>query len=425
MTVTAPRRPAGGPDRPLTLISAKVRRSFAALSREEAQAVLQERPDPVAAIRRPGPDPYSVLLFGAGVLRGVGLRDHELGLPGRIADELAARRRRGVHLDVVVEPQPTAPKALNGLAGLRIRRYDAVIVMLGEHDTANLVAAQWRGALVGLTKLLVTDTCPAAGLFLYDSSRAVAPVTAEPPTARAVAGTDRLVTVSEDVCALARRVRFAEIPAAVLPADPTRGFEDGTYRDWAAWMVDRLEPALADLERSTDEDLPKRYRNRQQDERLRQRAVASLRLRPGTRTDHLDQEVREAKAMYRAAAAALTVLDGDIAWTRATTEADVRIIERSQAFCDLGIRSDGPLVINDALVDPRTRDNPLAQNPGGIRFYAGWPVHTWDGYRIGMLCVYGPTPRSFRARDLDGLRDTAARIEELLWRDALQGVRVH
>jgi hypothetical protein len=423
MTVTAPRRADDGQERPATLLSGFTRRSFAALSREQALAVLQERPDPVAAIRRTGPDPYSVLLFGAGVLRGVGLRDHEQGLPGRIADELAARRRRGVHLDVVVEPQPTAPKALNGLAGLRIRRYDAVIVVLGEQDTANLAAAQWRGAIVGLTKLLVTDTCPAAGLFLYDSSRAVSPVIAEQPNARLAGSVERLVGVSEEVCGLARRVRFAEIPQAVLPADPTRGFADGTYRDWAAWIVDRLDPALTELDRSAGEDLPKRFRNRPQDERLRQRAVASLRLRPGSRDDHLDQEVRQAKTTYRAAAAALTVLDGDKAYTRATTEPEVRVIERSQAFCDLGIRSDGPLVINDTLVDPRTRENPLARASGGIRFYAGWPVHTWDGYRIGMVCVYGPTPRAFRPRDLDALRDTAARIEELLWRDALHGAR--
>jgi hypothetical protein len=427
MTITAPRRPdsgeSSGQGRSATLLSGLARRSFAALSREQAQAVLQERPDPVAAIRRAGPEPYSVLLFGAGVLRGVGLRDHEQGLPGRIADELAARRRRGVHLDVVVEPQPTAPKALNGLAGLRLRRYDAVVVVLGDQDTANLAAAQWRGAIVGLTKLLVTDTCPSAGLFLYDSSRAVAAVATEQPSPRAVAGTDRLVTVSEEVCALARRVRFAEIPVAVLPADPVQGFSDGTYRDWAGWIVDRLEPALSDLERCTDEDQPKRYRTRPQDERLRQRAVASLRLRPGARSERLDQEVRQAKAMYRAAAAALTVLDGDIAYTRATTEAEMRVVERSQAFCDIGIRGEGALVINDTLLDPRTRDNPLAQAPGGIRFYAGWPVHTWDGYRVGMVCIYGTAPRAFRLRDLDGLRDSAARIEEVLWRDALQGAR--
>jgi hypothetical protein len=421
MTTIAPGRPDSGQERPLTLLSTLTRRSFAALSREQALAVLQERPDPVAAIRRSGPDPYSVLLFGAGVLRGVGLRDHEQGLPGRLADELAARRRRGVHLDVVVEPQPTAPKALNGLAGLRLRRYDAIIVVLGEQDAANLAAAQWRGALVGLTKLLVTDTCPTAGVFLYDSTRAVSPVVVEQPNPRTAAGIDRIVSVSEEVCGLARRVRFAEVPEAVLPADPTRGFADGTYRDWAAWMVERLHPALDELDRSAAEDLPKRFRNRPQDERLRQRAVASLRLRPGSRDDHLDREVRQAKTLYRAGGAALTVLDGDKAYTRATTESEIQVMERSHAFCDLGIRSDGPLVINDTLLDPRTRENPNTR--AGVRFYAGWPVHTWDGYRIGMVCVYGPTPRSLRSRDLDGLRDSAARIEELLWKDALAGAR--
>lgn len=417
---TGPDRLDGSPSRPLTSITGFARRSFASLSREQAQAVLQERPDPVSMVRRPGPDPYQVLLFGGGVLQGVGLRDHDLGLPGRIADEIVTRQRRGVQLDIVVDPRSTAPGALALLAGLRLRRYDAVVVVLGENDSTHPVAAHWRGALVGLTKLLMTETCPCAGLFLLDSSRAMAPVSTLPPGLRSGAAADRLVPIVEEVCELAPRMRFGEFPSSVLAADPVRGFADGTYRDWAAWIVDRLAPSLSTVDDSTDENRPKHFRNRPQDERLRQRAVDSLRLRTADQHEELDREVRQAKQLYRAGSAALTIVDGEITWMRATTDSMAFQVSRSLSFCDLGVRSDGLLLINDTWRDPRTVNNPLAQGPEGIRFYAGYPVRTWDGYRVGMLCVHGPTPRTLLTRDLEGLRDIAARVEGILRRDALR-----
>jgi hypothetical protein len=420
MTTTGrPIRLDQGPNGSWGAVGGFARRSFGSLSRNQAQAVLQARPDAVAAIRRSGTDPYRILLFGGGVLRGLGLRDHELGLPGRIADELCDRRSRGVRLDVVVEPHPTSPSALAGLAGLRLRRYDAVIVVLGEQDSAPLAAAQWRGALVGLTKLLMTETCPSAGLFLYDSTRAAVSTSPVQLTHRSSAATERLVLVAEEVCAIAQRVRFAEFAPSVLPADPVSGFVDGTYRDWAAWIVDRLEPALSAVDRSADEDTPRRFRSRVQDERLRQRAVDALRLHLGDRDEYLDREVRQAKLMYQTELAALNIVDRDTVWTRATAGPNVRAVERAQSFCTIGVQSDGLLLINDTWQDPRTQGNPLTEGPGGVRFYAGFPVHTWDGYRVGMVCIAGTTPRTLRPRELDGLRDVAARIEQSLWRLAL------
>jgi GAF domain-containing protein len=303
---------------------------------------------------------------------------------------------------------------------MRLRRYDAVVVVLGGQEPAHLAAAQWRGAVVGLTKLLMTETCPCAGLFVYDSTRAVAPISAIQVNPRVVAAAERRVLVSEQVCAAAQRVRFAEFPPSVLSADPLAGFVDGTYEDWAAWVVERLEPALAGVDRCTDEDTPRRFRARVQDERFRQRAVDSLRLRMGDRNEFLDREVRQAKLMYRADRAALNIVDRDVVWTRATAGPDVQTLHRSLAFCSIGVRSDELLLINDSWADPRLQGNPLTQGPTGVRFYAGYPVRTWDGYRVGMMCIAGHEPRSFRPRELDGLRDVAERIEQSLWRLALE-----
>ena len=97
-------------------------------------------------------------------------------------------------------------------------------------------------------------------------------------------------------------------------------------------------------------------------------------------------------------------------------------LDRDQAFCTIGVRSEGLLLINDTLevLGPgRTRSHRAL----GSAFYAGFPVRTWDGYRVGMVCIAGRTPRSFRPRDLEALCDVAARVEQSLWRLALQPAR--
>jgi GAF domain-containing protein len=397
------------------------RRPFGSLTSEEAQAVLQVRPDPVATVRRSGRNPYRILCFGGGALGGPGLDDHRDGLPGRIADQVVQQTGRGAQVDVVVAPDPSDATALTLLRGLRLRRFDVVVVMLGDPTSEHPSPDRWRGALVGLLKLLQTETSAAAGLFVYDTARAMIGAGLQPASARDDRRA-RFFDVTEEVCGLSQRVRFAELTLVVGGRTATNRLPDSTCDDWAEQIVRRMKPVFEALARAEPSASPRFYRNRAQDERFRQRAVDALRLRRGERDALLDRELTLARSRYRTSTAALTILDRDLQWSKACSDALIET-PRSIAFCDFAIRSDELTLINDTWLDPRTRSNPRAQGPDAIRFYAGFPVHSLDGYRIGMVCVFGETPKSFRPSDLEYLRDTAGRVEQLLWEGFLRAGR--
>ena len=71
------------------------------------------------------------------------------------------------------------------------------------------------------------------------------------------------------------------------------------------------------------------------------------------------------------------------------------------------------LVVPDAAADPRFAGNPLVAEQG-IRFYAGAPLRTPDGYSLGALCVKDYRPRQLTADQTQALRTLGRQVVALL-----------
>jgi hypothetical protein len=62
-------------------------------------------------------------------------------------------------------------------------------------------------------------------------------------------------------------------------------------------------------------------------------------------------------------------------------------------------------VVRDASVDSRFADSPLVTGEPRIRFYAGIPLQTPDGFNVGTLCVADVDPRECTDQQLRSLRE--------------------
>lgn len=134
------------------------------------------------------------------------------------------------------------------------------------------------------------------------------------------------------------------------------------------------------------------------EEARRLAALHALALLDSEPEREFDALVALAAQMLDVPVALLTLVDRDRQWVKARQGIDLDETPRSVAFCDHTIRTPDPMIVDDAMRDPRFVDNALVTGDPHIRFYAGAPIHTIDAsgerHAIGALCVIDSAPRS-------------------------------
>ena len=85
--------------------------------------------------------------------------------------------------------------------------------------------------------------------------------------------------------------------------------------------------------------------------------------------------------------ALINLIDANRQWFKAKVGLDASELPRDSGFCPLTIGQSDIVIIPDTLADQKSRENlVVSQNPF-VRFYAGAPLITAEGYAIGTLCV--------------------------------------
>ncbi len=147
------------------------------------------------------------------------------------------------------------------------------------------------------------------------------------------------------------------------------------------------------------------------DERQRLQTLESYQILDTPEEAAFDDLVKLAGRISGAPIALVSFVDRDRQWFKARLGLEAAETLRDYSFCAHAIADpSGPMVVEDALEDPRFRDNPLVQGEPGIRFYAGVPLVAPDGQRLGSFCVIDRVPRGLEPDQLMGLQTLAREV---------------
>lgn len=107
-----------------------------------------------------------------------------------------------------------------------------------------------------------------------------------------------------------------------------------------------------------------------------------------------DELVELAAQICKCPLSLITLLDKDVQWFKAKIGTDASYTSREMAFCSYVIMEDDLLVVEDATKDDRFRDHPSVTGYPNVRFYAGAPIVSPTGYKLGTICIADLKPRT-------------------------------
>ncbi len=130
--------------------------------------------------------------------------------------------------------------------------------------------------------------------------------------------------------------------------------------------------------------------------------------------DVFDDIVKLASYICETPIALISLVDSERQWFKAKLGLGASQTDRNVAFCAHAIRDDGILEVENALEDERFADNPLVTGDPNIRFYAGAPLITNDGFKLGTLCAIDTVPRQLSDKQHEALEALSRQVRSNL-----------
>ncbi|HET8860284.1 GAF domain-containing sensor histidine kinase [Marivirga sp.] len=110
----------------------------------------------------------------------------------------------------------------------------------------------------------------------------------------------------------------------------------------------------------------------------------------------------------------VTLVDADRQWFKSKKGVEIDSSPRDISFCGHAINYDDVMVIENTVADKRFFDNPLVTEDPNIRFYAGMPIKSENGFNLGTLCVIDTQPKKLTELQITALKVLGGQASKLI-----------
>lgn len=136
-----------------------------------------------------------------------------------------------------------------------------------------------------------------------------------------------------------------------------------------------------------------------ENEAVRVDALHSLNILDTAPEDRFDRYTRISAQVFDTPISLISLVDRYRQWFKSSQGLNAAETPREISFCGHAILGDDVFEVQNARRDPRFRDNPLVVDSPNICFYAGAPLKTPSGHKLGTLCIIDKVPRRLSEED--------------------------
>ncbi len=123
-----------------------------------------------------------------------------------------------------------------------------------------------------------------------------------------------------------------------------------------------------------------------------------------------DELTQLAAQICQTPVALIAFVDADRQWFKSKVGTQVTEALLDSGFCPLVVQTGESLIVPDTLADAKFATNPVVVSQPHVRFYAGMPLVTSEGYLLGTLCVLDFVPRGLSPEQVNALQTLSCQV---------------